>query len=85
MLMFNKKVSAHEACNLGLVTEVFPDHSFQDEVWKRVEAYSKLPKGVSSLTYIQLFYICELFFLTDFVQKNFIYRLKELYNKGTLH
>ena len=47
MLLFNKKISAQEACQLGLVTEVFPDHSFQSEVWKRVEAYSKLPRGVS--------------------------------------
>lgn len=47
MLLFNKKLTAHEACQLGLVTEVFPDHSFQTEVWKRIEAYAKLPKGVS--------------------------------------
>jgi len=46
MLLFNKKVSAQEACDLGLVTEVFPDKYFQTEVWKRIEAYAKLPKGV---------------------------------------
>lgn len=54
MLLFNKKLSAHEACNLGLVTEVFPDQSFQTEVWNRVNSYAKLPKGVSRLA----FYYC---------------------------
>lgn len=54
MLLFNKKISAHEACSLGLVTEVFPDNSFQTEVWKRIESYAKLPKGVS----ICLFFFC---------------------------
>uniref|UniRef100_A0AAY5EHE4 Delta(3)-Delta(2)-enoyl-CoA isomerase n=1 Tax=Electrophorus electricus TaxID=8005 RepID=A0AAY5EHE4_ELEEL len=43
MLLFNKKVTATEACNLGLVTEVFPDGSFQSEVWTRLKAYAKLP------------------------------------------
>lgn len=51
MLLFNKKVSAEEACQLGLVTEVFPDHCFESEAWKRIEGYAKLPKGVSQ-TYI---------------------------------
>ncbi|XP_018122206.1 enoyl-CoA delta isomerase 2 L homeolog isoform X1 [Xenopus laevis] len=45
MLLFNKKLTAHEACNLGLVTEVFPDSSFQKEVWERLKEYGTLPKN----------------------------------------
>ncbi|NXA13311.1 ECI2 isomerase, partial [Sapayoa aenigma] len=45
MLLFNKKLTAAEACALGLVTEVFPDNSFQKEVWARLEAYASLPKN----------------------------------------
>lgn len=47
MLLFNKKLTAAEACAQGLVTEVFPDSSFQKEVWARLEAYASLPKNVS--------------------------------------
>lgn len=43
MLLFNKKLTAVQACELGLVTEVFPDSSFQSEVWTRLKAYAKLP------------------------------------------
>ncbi|KAM9333442.1 enoyl-CoA delta isomerase 2 isoform 1-T1 [Pholidichthys leucotaenia] len=43
MLLFNKKLTAAQACDLGLVTEVFPDSSFQSEVWTRLRAYAKLP------------------------------------------
>ncbi|XP_071592621.1 enoyl-CoA delta isomerase 2 isoform X1 [Heliangelus exortis] len=45
MLLFNKKLTAAEACEVGLVTEVFPDRSFQKEVWARLEAYANLPKN----------------------------------------
>ncbi|TRY89133.1 hypothetical protein DNTS_018067 [Danionella cerebrum] len=31
MLLFNKKLTASQACELGLVTEVFPENSFQSE------------------------------------------------------
>lgn len=48
MLLFNKKVTAAQACELGLVTEVFPDSSFQSEVWTRLKAYAKLPRNVSA-------------------------------------
>ncbi|KAM3840371.1 enoyl-CoA delta isomerase 2 isoform 2-T3 [Vipera latastei] len=44
MLLFNKKLTAAEACSLGLVTEVFPDSTFQKEVWARLKAYVNLPK-----------------------------------------
>ncbi|NWR14988.1 ECI2 isomerase, partial [Emberiza fucata] len=45
MLLFNKKLTAAEACAQGLVTEVFPDSSFQKEVWARLEAFASLPKN----------------------------------------
>ncbi|ELW48093.1 enoyl-CoA delta isomerase 2, mitochondrial isoform X2 [Tupaia chinensis] len=43
MLVFGKKLTAGEACAQGLVTEVFPDSTFQREVWTRLKAYAKLP------------------------------------------
>lgn len=49
MLIFGKKLTAGEACAQGLVTEVFPDSTFQKEVWTRLKAYSKLPPNVSIL------------------------------------
>ncbi|XP_054478873.1 enoyl-CoA delta isomerase 2, mitochondrial [Anoplopoma fimbria] len=50
MLLFNKKLSAVQACELGLVTEVFPDSSFQSEVWSRLKEYAKLPPQSLSLS-----------------------------------
>ncbi|KAM9333444.1 enoyl-CoA delta isomerase 2 isoform 3-T3 [Pholidichthys leucotaenia] len=47
MLLFNKKLTAAQACDLGLVTEVFPDSSFQSEVWTRLRAYAKLPPNIT--------------------------------------
>uniref|UniRef100_H2PHT5 Enoyl-CoA delta isomerase 2 n=4 Tax=Pongo abelii TaxID=9601 RepID=H2PHT5_PONAB len=43
MLIFGKKLTAGEACAQGLVTEVFPDSTFQKEVWTRLKAFAKLP------------------------------------------
>ncbi|XP_069349608.1 enoyl-CoA delta isomerase 2 isoform X2 [Eulemur rufifrons] len=43
MLIFGKKLTAREACAQGLVTEVFPDSTFQKEVWTRLKTYAKLP------------------------------------------
>ncbi|NXX45416.1 ECI2 isomerase, partial [Tricholaema leucomelas] len=45
MLLFNKKLTAAEACAQGLVTEVFPNRTFQKEVWARLETFSRLPKN----------------------------------------
>lgn len=45
MLLFNRKLTAGEACSLGLVTEVFPDNSFQKEVWQRLRNFAKLPRN----------------------------------------
>ncbi|KAM6953263.1 enoyl-CoA delta isomerase 2-like [Aplochiton taeniatus] len=50
MLLFNKKLTAGQACDQGLVTEVFPDSSFQSEVWTRLKAYAKLPPNSLALS-----------------------------------
>ncbi|XP_012672374.2 enoyl-CoA delta isomerase 2, mitochondrial [Clupea harengus] len=50
MLLFNKKLTATQACEQGLVTEVFPDGSFQTEVWTRLKAYAKLPRNSLALS-----------------------------------
>ncbi|CAL8294621.1 unnamed protein product [Lota lota] len=50
MLLFNKKLTAAQACDQGLVTEVFPDASFQTEVWSRLKAYAKLPPNSLALS-----------------------------------
>lgn len=44
MLIFGKKLTAREALAQGLVTAVFPDDTFQKEVWARLKAYAKLPQ-----------------------------------------
>ena len=46
MLLFNKKITAAEACRLGLVTEVYPDASMQSEVWPRLVELAELPAKV---------------------------------------
>uniref|UniRef100_A0A1I7Y4T4 ACB domain-containing protein n=1 Tax=Steinernema glaseri TaxID=37863 RepID=A0A1I7Y4T4_9BILA len=43
VLLFGKKLTANEAFDRGLVTEVIPDKSFAVEAEKRVAAYSELP------------------------------------------
>nr|XP_033790686.1 enoyl-CoA delta isomerase 2, mitochondrial-like isoform X2 [Geotrypetes seraphini] len=45
MLLFNKMLTAAEACERGLVTEVFPDSTFQKDVWARLISYARLPKN----------------------------------------
>ncbi|CAB1340735.1 unnamed protein product [Coregonus sp. 'balchen'] len=50
MLLFNKKLTAAQACAQGLVTEVFPDSSFQTEVATRLKAYAKLPRNSLALS-----------------------------------
>ncbi|KAM9774475.1 enoyl-CoA delta isomerase 2, mitochondrial [Syngnathus typhle] len=50
MLLFNKKLTAFQACQLGLVTEVFPDSSFHTEVWSRLKNYAKLPPNSLALS-----------------------------------
>lgn len=50
MLLFNKKLTATQACEQGLITEVFPDSSFQTEVWTRLNTYAKLPRNSLALS-----------------------------------
>ncbi|KAM9839513.1 enoyl-CoA delta isomerase 2 [Aulostomus maculatus] len=50
MLLFNKKVTAVQACELGLVTEVFPDSSFQTEAWRRLRSYASFPRNSLALS-----------------------------------
>ncbi|XP_065569869.1 enoyl-CoA delta isomerase 2-like isoform X2 [Artemia franciscana] len=49
VLFFNKKLTAKEAKDRGLVTEIFPDASFRSETLPLVEKFSQLP--VNSLVY----------------------------------
>ena len=46
MLLFNSKITAKQALSAGLLTEVFPDDSFDEETRKRVEQYAQLPVKV---------------------------------------
>ncbi|XP_019377593.1 PREDICTED: enoyl-CoA delta isomerase 2, mitochondrial [Gavialis gangeticus] len=50
MLLFNKKLTAWEACARGLVTEVFPDQTFQKEVWRRLKTFASYPKNSLALS-----------------------------------
>ncbi|OWF34767.1 enoyl-CoA delta isomerase 2, mitochondrial-like [Mizuhopecten yessoensis] len=45
LLLFNRKITAVEAMERNLVTEVFPDHAFKQEATARVEKFAKLPKN----------------------------------------
>lgn len=42
-LLFGKKLSAAEACDVGLVTEIIPESNFQQETAKKIQDYSRLP------------------------------------------
>ncbi|XP_075172600.1 enoyl-CoA delta isomerase 2-like [Anomaloglossus baeobatrachus] len=67
VLLFNKTLTAQEACSVGLVTEVFPDATFQQEVWSRLRNYATLPKTCLALSKElirnvekeKLHYVCE--------------------------
>ncbi|XP_053252301.1 enoyl-CoA delta isomerase 2-like [Podarcis raffonei] len=50
MLLFNKRITANETRTQGLVTEVFADSTFQQEVWTRLKAYANLPRNVLTLS-----------------------------------
>ena len=47
MLLFNKKISAGEAHQLGLVTQMYQDANLQAEVWPRLRELSELPVKVT--------------------------------------
>ncbi|XP_055451109.1 enoyl-CoA delta isomerase 3, peroxisomal-like [Psammomys obesus] len=50
MLLFGKKLTAREAWAQGLVTEVFPESTFEEEVWTRLRAYAKLPPNAMRIS-----------------------------------
>uniref|UniRef100_A0A8C6MPK3 Delta(3)-Delta(2)-enoyl-CoA isomerase n=1 Tax=Mus spicilegus TaxID=10103 RepID=A0A8C6MPK3_MUSSI len=50
MLLFGKKLTAREAWAQGLVTEVFPESTFETEVWTRLKTYAKLPPNVMRIS-----------------------------------
>ena len=46
LLLFNRKLTADEAFQYGLLTEVISDQSFEVKSTKRLEIISKLPREV---------------------------------------
>ncbi|XP_030103125.1 enoyl-CoA delta isomerase 2 isoform X2 [Mus musculus] len=50
MLLFGKKLTAREAWAQGLVTEVFPESTFETEVWTRLKTYAKLPPNAMRIS-----------------------------------
>ena len=49
VLLFGRKLTAQEALDVGLLTAIFPDATFKEEVQKRVAEYSQLPRNVSCI------------------------------------
>ena len=47
VLLFNRKLSAFEAYERGLLNEVIPSDRFQIEISKKLEEFSKIPKNGS--------------------------------------
>ena len=47
LLLFNKKISAAEAYNRNLVTEVIPNAMFAKETKAKIETFAKLPREVN--------------------------------------
>lgn len=50
MLMFSKKISARQACDWGLVTEVFNDATFHQDIKAKIAQLSTMPKQSLRLT-----------------------------------
>ena len=46
MLLFNKKITAAQAMERNLVSEVIPDDKFLEVSTKRMEQYAKFPPQV---------------------------------------
>ena len=47
MLLAGRKLTAVEARDCGLVTDVIPHDKFEEEIQKRVQAMAKLPPQVN--------------------------------------
>jgi len=43
LLFFNSKITAGQAKDWGLVSEVIPNDRFQEEAWKKVKQIAELP------------------------------------------
>jgi peroxisomal 3,2-trans-enoyl-CoA isomerase len=46
MLYFGHQMGPHEAKECGLVSQVFPHASFEQEVWPKLEQFVQMPKQV---------------------------------------
>jgi enoyl-CoA hydratase/carnithine racemase len=46
MLYFGYQMGAHEAKECGLVSQVFPHATFEQEVWPKLEKFAQMPKQV---------------------------------------
>lgn len=46
VLLFGKKLTAHEALERSFVSDVIPHANFEKEAWARVEKYAQLPPQV---------------------------------------
>ena len=44
MLLFNRKLTATEAADRGLVTAVFPHDAMDKEIWPKIAKFAQLPK-----------------------------------------
>ena len=45
-LLFNRKLTAQEAFDRNLITEIIPHENLDKIAWEKIEAISKLPKEV---------------------------------------
>lgn len=50
MLLFGRKISARKACEWGLITEVYPDATFENDIESRLKEIAALPKQVKIIT-----------------------------------
>jgi 1,4-dihydroxy-2-naphthoyl-CoA synthase len=46
MLYFGQQMGAHDAKECGLVSQVFPHSTFEQEVWHKLEQFAQMPKQV---------------------------------------
>jgi peroxisomal 3,2-trans-enoyl-CoA isomerase len=52
MILFGHQMSANDAKECGLVSQVFPHATFEQEVWSKLKQFVQMPKQVL-LTFIQ--------------------------------
>ena len=78
MLLAGRKLTAMEAKERGLVSEVFPHDDFWREVNSRVNAMAKLPPKVSVLTHTQFFFKTPLLLSSTYRHLTFFHQLQSL-------